>query len=204
MTITTPRTLTNVWVDLECTGLDHELDAILEIGAIGTDENLDELFEFTSTIRAPRAAINRMRANPYVRPMHLANGLFDEVTDPASSAQLPDVLDVEAALIEEVMAHQLRKDHTVILSGSGVSHYDIRFLKQHMPALSTLFSDREFCDTGQERRAYLRDTGTDLAFVNDLKPHRALDDVRLHLEEGRIQRAARQRIVALSAELVSA
>ncbi|MFE6966687.1 exonuclease domain-containing protein [Agromyces sp. NPDC057679] len=198
MTTTTDPVLTNLWVDLEATGLDEQPDAILEIGSIGTDQDLNILFEYTAVIRAPRAAINRMRANIFVRRMHQANGLFDEVDSYERWALLPDIAEVEGELIEKIMSFGDAMPGELILSGSGVSHYDNRFLKEHMPALSTLFNTREMLDTGAERRAYKRATGGELTSVNDKKPHRALDDVRLHLEEGRAQLAARRAIAELT------
>ena len=67
-----------VWVDCEMTGLDLGSDALVEVAAVVTDAELNELDEgVTVVIRSPDAAFAAMP--DVVREMHTASGLIEEI-----------------------------------------------------------------------------------------------------------------------------
>ncbi|KQO98861.1 hypothetical protein ASF30_12425 [Leifsonia sp. Leaf264] len=195
-TTMTDNTLTHLWVDLEATGLDPVLDDIIEFGVIGTNNNLDTLFEYEAVVFASEAAVNRAAANDPVREMHTGNGLMAIISDPILRQELPTVELVERQIIDLIKSYP--HNGTLVLSGSGVWQYDTKMLLHKTPALRSLLDDRETNDVGLVRKAYRRATGTDLTGVNDGKNHRAIVDIRLHLAEARIQadmyRAHAQRV----------
>jgi oligoribonuclease (3'-5' exoribonuclease) len=65
--------------------------------------------------------------------MHERNGLWDAISRPEA---LP-LLDVEAEAISVLQS--LANKHDFVLCGSGVSHFDRRFLKSDMPRFERWF-----------------------------------------------------------------
>ena len=71
-----------------------------------------------------------------------------------------------------------------VLAGSGVSHFDCRFIRHYLPELEA-FLRYWMIDIGVVRRMYELWVGELPTAVNEEKTHRALDDVYCHLEEAR-------------------
>lgn len=171
-----------LWLDTETTGADHDKgDEIIEIGCVLTTTDLDVVDERSSIITPSATARARLESNDYVLDMHTGNGLLADL-DALDEAIPASVVDSE--FVDWLRTHGV-VSHGVAIAGSGVGHFDRRFLHLQMSRLD------KFCtywpiDIGNLRRVYRFATGTDLApGINDAKPHRALDDVRLHLEEAR-------------------
>ena len=89
-----------LWVDLESTGLSTREDAIIEVAAVLTDADLNELGRYESLVRLDEAGWERLMANDFVRTMHEGNGLLDALRDPATAVSLPSTADVEQLLLE--------------------------------------------------------------------------------------------------------
>lgn len=172
------------WIDLETTGTDEYDDPILEVGLIiTTDRNLTEITRRSWTVipRSPERALERMNAVPAVLAMHMANGLHDEVTRGVGT--------LHATVVEEVVA-TIGQHHTgrgrVPLGGSGVSHFDHRFLAAQMPQVSEMLTYWAY-DIGAARR-FGKLCGIEApAEASDAsqKTHRALDDIEMHVNEAR-------------------
>jgi len=169
-----------VWIDLEMTGLDPEVDAILEIAVIITDGWLDEIVEGPDlVVRADRAALESMA--PVVREMHGVSGL----TKAVGLSQLT-AAEAERLVLEFVTAHVPEPGHAP-LAGNSV-HADRAFLRRHMPELEAWFHYRNVdVSTVKElaRRWYPE--------VLENAPvkaggHRALADIRESIEELRYLR----------------
>ena len=67
-----------VWIDCEMTGLDLEIDELVEIAVVVTDFELQPIDPgLQIVIRPNQAALDHM--NEYVTEMHRASGLIDEI-----------------------------------------------------------------------------------------------------------------------------
>jgi oligoribonuclease len=123
-----------VWIDLEMTGLDPEVDAILEIAVIITDGSLDEIIEGPElVINAADSLLENMA--PVVQEMHALSGLTEAVRQSQST-----VAQGEQQALEFVKAHVPEPGHAP-LAGNSV-HADRAFLRKHMPDLEAWFHYR--------------------------------------------------------------
>jgi len=182
---TAERGLAYAVLDLETTGLDEAKDSIIEVAVVGLTADLDtELFAFTEVVKPTRNARDRLALAPQdVLDMHKANGLLDDL----DRADLRSLREIENDLCILIDIHAAQGTD-VYLSGSGVSHFDHRFIRKHMPRLWSRFH-YAIADVGVMRRFYRQQTGAHLSDANLGKTHRALDDVRCHIEELRDFRA---------------
>ncbi len=172
-----------LWLDLETTGLDeHAGDEIVEIGCILTTEDLIELGEFSSVVTPSTFALSRMMNSEFVMEMHKSNGLLESL----HHGDAPQISEAQDRLIS--FLDELREPKTLTLAGSGVAQFDIRFVRAQMPRLAERLNYFTI-DVGVIRRSHAMWVGSDVSAVNDLKTHRAMDDVRCHLDEARAYRA---------------
>ena len=169
-----------LWLDLETTGSDETNDCIIEVGCILTTHDLTEIAEFTSVVKPEPLGLGRMLQNDIVRAMHEKNGLLTDVLA-TTDADKPHV--VTRRLLDWLQSNGAAQGKTV-LAGSGVGHFDIRFIRRYMPQLAR-FLRYWVIDIGSIRRAHDMWVGTTISTANDGKTHRALDDVRCHLAEAR-------------------
>ena len=115
-----------VWIDCEMTGLDLDVDVLVEIAAVVTDADLAPLDEgITRVIRPTDRALAQM--SDVVRNMHTESGLL-----PLLEAGL-DVADVETEVLAYVREH-IPEARKVPLAGNTV-HMDRAFLVKQMPDL---------------------------------------------------------------------
>lgn len=172
-----------LWVDLETTGSDPTKDCIIEVGAILTDQDLNVLGEYSELVAPTEEGLGRLMMNPTVRRMHEANGLLEELLD-LSATPPRRVHHVSAHLVHWADDLGARRGRT-ILAGSGVGHFDRRFIAKWMPLVDKFL--RYWCiDIGVVRRAHEMWADTPLPSDADTrKTHRALDDIRCHLEEAK-------------------
>ena len=168
-----------LWLDLETTGSDESKDCIIEVGAILTTEDLEPLAELDWVISPTDEALGRLLRNDVVRAMHEANGLLKFVLDGVGMKPHDAAKDL-LRWLEDNGAKQGR----VALAGSGVAHFDRRFLDRYMPQV-TNYLRYWVIDVGVIRRAHGMWVGSEVSTANDAKTHRALDDARCHLAEAR-------------------
>ncbi|MDQ1128758.1 oligoribonuclease [Microbacterium sp. SORGH_AS_0888] len=75
-----------VWIDCEMTGLDLEVDQLVEIAIVVTDFDLNVLDEgFQLVIKPDDSALAHM--NDFVTDMHRSSGLLDEIPNGVSVAE---------------------------------------------------------------------------------------------------------------------
>lgn len=165
-----------LWLDLETTGSDPEKDKILEIGTVLTDYELNELDSYSAVISDQE---NLKLMDDYVRNMHTVNGLIKDI-EAGSGTFLKDA---EISIIK-MMQDNGAPSKLVVLAGSGVSHFDRFFIKRYMKDLNAYLKYFNI-DVGVMRRVLTIIGRDDLIMKDFAKPHRALDDARLHLEEMR-------------------
>jgi oligoribonuclease len=115
-----------VWMDLEMTGLDPEVDTILEIATIITDGNLNIIAEGPSiVIHQPDARLDGM--DEWNTTHHGASGLTARVR-----ASRTTMAEAEQQTLEFV--RQYVPERTSPLCGNSI-HQDRRFLVPYMPEL---------------------------------------------------------------------
>lgn len=192
------------FTDIETSGLDPEKDELLEIAIVLTDLDLVTIAQRAWLVE-PRS-LNILGLDPYVRKMHNENGLFSELSeaqearmaaardyvylDSAPSPHLTDASGVDVQINSWLRA-QLRPPRgiltdTLALGGSGVSHFESRWLPIHLPKYAAVLH-RSTVDVGVMRRFIenvVRRPRLVPTAARQLE-HRAMDDVHKHLREAR-------------------
>lgn len=172
------------WCDLETTGLDQVNDPIIEIGVVVTEiaPPCIELASFTANIRPSHNDDWKLRMDDHVLEMHTINGLLDDIDS--------DSMGLREAEIEIInLLSTFGRPHNFMLAGSGVSHFDRRFIGSQMTGLDKWLQYPSL-DVGTVRRGFTFCGRKDLTsfgetFKGGDKPHRALADIRDHLNEWR-------------------
>nr|XP_043609495.1 oligoribonuclease-like isoform X2 [Erigeron canadensis] len=119
-----------VWIDLEMTGLNTEVDRILEIACIITDGKL------TKSVEGPDLVIHQTKAcldemGEWCQKHHAESGLTEKVIQSTISEK-----EAEQQVMEFVKAHV--GTYTPLLAGNSI-YVDFMFLKKYMPDLASLF-----------------------------------------------------------------
>lgn len=179
-----------LWIDLETTGTDEDRDCIIEVGAVLTTADLDVVDEYADLVSPTPEGLGRMMMNPVVKAMHEKNGLLDALLSvPSSSLRHSGYVGQQMC---EWMTGHGAKPGKVVIAGSGVSHFDRRFIRRQMPKLDT-FCRHWHIDIGVVRRAHAMWAGgvevPGAKSAEHSKTHRALDDIRCHLAEARAFKA---------------
>lgn len=173
------------WLDLETSG-SRDYDAILEIGIALTTQTPElEIVKTFSKVVRPALFDSTIlpRMDPVVVEMHTNSGLFDDIYAlPHPDYQSQVVKDTEEEVLKFLVNNTDYSKKRVPLAGSGVSHFDRKYVKRDWPSVDEFFTYWAY-DVGAVRR-YLRLSGVTLPKHID-KPHRALNDVLLHIEEAR-------------------
>ncbi|KAK4608220.1 hypothetical protein RGQ29_001860 [Quercus rubra] len=163
-----------VWIDLEMTGLNVEVDRILEIACIITDGHL------TKTLEGPDLVIHQNKEcldkmGEWCQSHHAASGLTKKVLGSTISEK-----EAENQVMEFVKRNV--GTHTPLLAGNSI-YVDFLFLKKYMPDLAALFS-HVVVDVSSVKalciRWYPKDNKN--APIKKSK-HRALDDIRESIQE---------------------
>ena len=182
-TSTSDRALADriVWIDCEMTGLSLQDDALIEVAALVTDFELNQLDDGIEVVIAPPpAALEQM--NDFVRQMHISSGLLDDLADGVTMAEAQTrVLDHIREWVPEAGKAPL---------GGNTVGTDRGFLARDMPELESWLHYR-IIDVSSvkelSRRWYPR------AYFNapgKSGGHRALADIRESIAELRYYRAA--------------
>lgn len=168
----TPHNL--IWVDLEMTGLNPDLDHILEIAIVITDQNLNILADdFNLIIHQPKEILDLMHNT--VREIHSHNSLLDLV--PKSNISLNIA---EHKALEFIKTYVSK--HNSPMCGNSIC-MDRRFLFRHMPTLEQYFHYRNLdVSTVKNLGIYwFPEKIKDFSKQNNL--HRAKDDILQSIAE---------------------
>jgi oligoribonuclease len=117
-----------VWIDCEMTGLDLEIDELVEVAVVITDYELVPVDPgFTIVIKPDHEALEHM--NEFVRSMHTESGLINEIPNGVSLA------DAEYQVLEYILRF-VPTGQSAPLAGNTIGT-DRAFLAKYMPRVDT-------------------------------------------------------------------
>lgn len=119
-----------VITDVETTGLNPEVDELLEIGILVVDNNFVPIGSFEKV----KHYIVTNQVNSYVKNMHEKSGLWDACQD--SKLTLAEIEEQALAFLD-----QFAPSSTIPLTGSTIS-FDRSFLARYTPSLMSWFHYR--------------------------------------------------------------
>jgi oligoribonuclease len=157
-----------LWIDMEMTGLDVTKQVIIEVAAIVTSFDLDELDTYESVVQQPQSYLDAM--DEWNTKHHGQSGLSARVPNGRPQA------DVENDLIELVTRHF--PDKKPVLAGNSIGQ-DRLFIDHHMTRLADKLHYRMLDVTSWKIVLVEK---FDLHFEKK-KSHRALDDIRESIGE---------------------
>lgn len=157
------------WVDMEMSGLDENVDKILEVAVIITDLNLAQVESYQRVVYQPQEVLDTM--NEWCKQNHGKSGLSAMVPKGTPLAL------VESELIE-IINRNFAKDEKVVVCGNSVG-MDKRFIDRHMPRLTARMHYR-VVDVTSFKEVFRSRYGLE---VQKAKGHRALDDIRESIGE---------------------
>ena len=170
-----------IWIDCEMTGLSLKSDALVEVAALVTDFELNQLGDgIDVVVKPPDEALEQM--DDFVRDMHTSSGLITELDSGVTLKEAEHiVLDYVRTFVPEPRKAPL---------GGNTVATDRGFLSRDMPVLESYLHYR-IIDVSSikelSRRWYPR------VYFNAPKKsggHRALADIRESIAELRYYRAA--------------
>ena len=115
-----------VWIDCEMTGLDLEVDELVEIAVVITDYDLNPVDPGLSIVIKPDASALASMGD-FVRAMHTESGLIEEIPNGVSVAE------AEYEVLEYVLKH-VPEEQRAPLAGNSIGT-DRAFLAKFMPRL---------------------------------------------------------------------
>lgn len=158
------------WVDLEMTGLDVSKDKIIEVAAIATDWEFNEIAKYESAVRVePELLKERMVGEFWDKHDESRKGLIAENADGENSKE------VETDLVKFLDENF---GETIYLAGNSV-HNDRKFIDKEWPKVSERLHYR-ILDVSAWKVYFEGALGK--KFVKR-EEHRAMDDIRGSMEE---------------------
>lgn len=115
-----------VWIDCEMTGLDLEVDELVEIAVVITDYDLNPVDGGLDIVIKPDASALASMGE-FVRAMHTESGLIEEIPNGVSVAE------AEYEVLEYVLKH-VPDEQKAPLAGNSIGT-DRAFLAKFMPRL---------------------------------------------------------------------
>lgn len=159
-----------LWIDLEMTGLDPAKDKILEVAAIATDMQLNEVATYEAVVKVDDKIIkSRMVGDFWEQNAKTRDALQ------AQNAEGRPVQEVERELLDFIQKYFGK---TVYLSGNSI-HQDRKFIDREMPDLSKRLHYR-MLDVSAWKIYFENAKGQKFTKPEN---HRALDDIKGSIEE---------------------
>ena len=117
-----------VWIDCEMTGLDVEIDELVEVAVVITDYDLVPVDEgMTIVIKPSEAALANM--GDFVTAMHTSSGLIEEMPLGVSLAEAEKV-------VSDYILQYVPNPRTAPMAGNTIGT-DRTFLAKYMPSVDT-------------------------------------------------------------------
>lgn len=171
-----------LFLDLETSGLSPRFCSILEVAAAVVTPDLQTLNAYEAVIFQDEKRIFA-EMDEWCRRTHTQSGLLEEVNRSPFTLQQTD----------ESLSEFIKRNFNVLakpveLAGNSV-HFDLGFIKDHMPRTAALLSHRVQDVSGAARMAR-RFFGLDVPNAGSVVAHRAMADVRQSIEQLRLLREA--------------
>ena len=163
----TPKIQKFLWLDMEMTGLDPEKEVIIEVAAIVTDHQHEELDSYHQVVRQHRDYLEKM--DKWNTKQHKKSGLYELVPNGTSPEQM------EVELIALVDKHF--KEEKVILAGNSI-YQDRLFIRKYLLKFEERLHYR-MLDVSAWKIIF---SNKNIVFKKENK-HRALDDIRESIRE---------------------
>jgi oligoribonuclease len=154
-----------LWIDLEMTGLDPEIDRIIEVGVIITDFDFNELATYETVIKQD---LDALTLDPWI-----TDNLTNLLTQVPAGKDEQEVIAGLMKLIDENF-----DEAPVILAGNSI-HQDRRFIRQWWPELEARLHYR-MLDVSSFKIWMMGKHGT---IFHKPEQHRALEDIRGSIQE---------------------
>jgi len=159
-----------LWMDLEMTGLSPTKDRILEVGAVATDWELNELATYEAAVKCSRVLMQRrMRGKFWEKNAEVRRELMVGSAGGLRSVQ------VEGELVRFVRENFGK---TVYLAGNSI-HQDRKFIEKWWPRLDEMLHYRMLDVSAW--KVYFE--GAKGKKFKKPEAHRAVDDIRGSMEE---------------------
>ena len=159
-----------LWIDLEMTGLEPDKDRILEVAAIATDMDLNEIATYEAVVKVDDALIKkRMVGEFWERNKESYDALVAQNKDGR------DEKEIEKELIK-FLDDNFGKE--IYLAGNSI-HQDRKFIEREMPELNKRLHYR-MLDVSAWKVYF--ENALDKKFTKR-DAHRALDDINGSIEE---------------------
>lgn len=171
-----------MWIDLEMTGLDVQLDVIVEIAAIATDTELNVLDEGIDLVVHQSDDVLATMVD-IVKSMHEKSGLTAEIRSSPLGLE-----EAGARTLDYIKGH-IPKARTVPLCGNSIGT-DRRFLDRYLPEIENHLHYRSIDVSTFKELCKLWYPEAYAAIPNKRQGHRALADIRESIEELRYYRRA--------------
>ena len=130
---TTDEKASLLWVDLEMTGLSPEKDRILEVAAIATDWDLNELDIFTEVVFVDEALMRERMVGPF----------WEENRETFEALMAQNETGKPTEEVEQDLLKFVRKNfgEVIYLAGNSI-HQDRKFIEHEWPELNRLLHYR--------------------------------------------------------------
>lgn len=157
------------WIDLEMTGLDENVDHILEVAVVITDLDFKSVEEYHRIVYQPTEVLEKM--NDWCKKTHGESGLT------AAIPQGTPLATVEKELIELIHRHYTSQER-VVFAGNSVGN-DRRFIDRYMPEMAKLLHYR-LIDVSSFKEIFREKYHLNFQKKNS---HRAVDDIYESIRE---------------------
>lgn len=159
-----------LWVDLEMTGLEPDKDKILEVAAIATDMQLNEIATYEAVVKVDEDLMkSRMVGDFWEKNSKSRDALIAQNKDGKSAKE------VEKELIDFIDKYF---GETIYLAGNSI-HQDRKFIEREMPELNKKLHYR-MLDVSAWKIYFENALGKKFTKPEN---HRALDDINGSIEE---------------------
>jgi oligoribonuclease len=162
-----------LWIDLEMTGLEATKDVIVEVAAIATDWEFNEIASFESGVGQDLELTQKLLdANPFYSKMKDNKAAMLELAENSPPSKV-----IEGMLVKFVTEH-CDTHWPVVMAGNSI-HIDRQFIKHEWPFLDQLLHYR-MLDVTSWKLVYEAKYGTKF---EKKETHRALGDIRESISE---------------------